>query len=36
MLTKYIKEAEKWKKIQNLEDKKSALLWLKSHNFTET
>ena len=30
------KEAEKWKKIQNLEAKKSALLWLKSHDFSET
>ena len=28
------KEAEKWKKIRNLEAKKSALLWLKSHNFS--
>ena len=32
----YFKEAEKWKKIQNLEAKKSALLWLKSYNFSET
>ena len=34
MLT--LKEAEKWKKIQNLEATESALLWLKSHNFSKT
>ena len=31
-----LEEAEKWKKFRNLEAKKSALLWLKSHNFSET
>ena len=31
-----LKEAEKWKKIQKFEAKKSALLWLKSHDFSET
>ena len=31
-----LKEAEKWKKrIQNLDAKKAALLWLKNHNFSE-
>ena len=30
------KELRSEKKFQNLEAKKSALLWLKSHNFSET
>ena len=36
--TPHLKEAEKekWKKIQSLEAKKSALSWLKRHNFSET
>ena len=31
-----VKEAEKWKKIQNVEAKISTLLLLKSHNFSDT
>ena len=31
-----IEDAEMWKKIQTLEAKESALLWLKIHNFSET
>ena len=34
-MIKSFKEAEKGKKIQNLEAKKSVLLWLKSHNLSE-
>ena len=35
ILAGLLKEAEKWK-FQNLEAKKSALLWLKGRNFSET